>query len=128
VELRPQRPRGRDLIEAYGEGRFRIGGAVFTGSVLIGLAGPQAWPVTALAGLSPDTILESLASLLGDDARPEIMLIGCGARAELLPVPLRARFKELKIVVEAMDTGAACRTYNVLVAEDRLVAAALVAV
>ncbi len=128
MELRPQRPRGRDLIEAYGEGRFRIGGAVFTGSVLVGFAGPQAWPIGTFAELSPDTILESLAPLMGEDARPEIMLIGCGARAELLPVPLRARFKELKIVVEAMDTGAACRTYNVLVAEDRLVAAALIAV
>ena len=70
-----------------------------------------------------------MAPLFGPDTvRPEILLVGCGARTESMPVPVREHFKAQRIALEAMDTGAACRTYNVLIAESRLVAAALIAV
>jgi uncharacterized protein len=58
----------------------------------------------------------------------EILLIGCGARAKLIEPNLLVDLKNAGIAVEPMDTGAACRTFNVLIAEDRRVAAALIPV
>jgi len=55
-------------------------------------------------------------------------LIGCGARIARVPEALRAQLRKRGIVVEPMDTGAACRTYNLLIAEGRRVAGAFVAV
>jgi len=128
MDLTPQVPRGRFVIEAYGDGRFRIAGAVHAGSVLVSPSRVLPWPAVSLAALSPRQIFDQIAPLWAAEAAPEILLIGCGARMAPVPAEARAMFKEHRIAVEAMDTGAACRTYNVLVMEDRLVAAALIAV
>ena len=56
----------------------------------------------------------------------EFLVIGCGARAMLVPPALRQELRDAGLRLDAMDTGAACRTYNVLLAEDRRVAAALI--
>lgn len=127
MELRPQQSRGR-LIEAYGDGCFRVAGTVLTGSILIALHGVRSWRVTSVASETAEALFESFAPVTGSEPVPEILLVGCGIRGELLPSALRHRLKELGIAAESMDTGAACRTYNVLVGEERLVAAALVAV
>ena len=55
----------------------------------------------------------------------QILLLGCGRRMQPVPQAVRQALRQAGIVVDAMDTGAACRTYNVLLAEDRRVAAAL---
>jgi uncharacterized protein len=55
----------------------------------------------------------------------ELLLLGVGRRMTPVAATLRAAMKNCGVAVEAMDTGAACRTYNVLLAEDRRVAAAL---
>jgi uncharacterized protein len=56
----------------------------------------------------------------------EILLLGLGRSTTAVPASLRSALRNARIALEAMDTGAACRTYNVLVAEDRRVAAALI--
>jgi uncharacterized protein len=66
----------------------------------------------------------SFEPLVGRDD-VEILSLGTGLRMAPVPAPLRLALKRAGIAVEPMDTGAACRTYNVLVAEDRRVAAAL---
>jgi len=57
--------------------------------------------------------------------RVDVLLLGLGARVRPIPPEVRSALKQAGIVIEAMDTGAACRTYSVLLAEDRRVAAAL---
>ena len=84
----------------------------------------SAWVVTDISKLT----FESFAAVTGAEPPVEILLLGCGVRAAAVPAAVRARLKEHGIVVEPMDTGAACRTYNVLIAEGRRVAAALIAV
>jgi uncharacterized protein len=81
------------------------------------------WPVAAMA----DIAFDRLSEVIQETPAVEILLIGCGPR--LLPVPgaLRAALREHGIGCDAMDTGAACRTFNVLLAESRRVAAALIA-
>ena len=64
----------------------------------------------------------------GGDESTEILLVGCGARFGPAPAGLARTLRAAGVALEWMDTGAACRTFNVLLAEDRLAAAALIAV
>ncbi len=120
----PDLDAGHQLIESYGDGRFRIGGTVYEGSVLVLPERSLAWPVAAIEEIS----LDSLAPVTEAAAAIEILLIGCGPRLARVPEDLRAALRDAGVAVEPMDTGAACRTYNLLIAEDRPVAAALIAV
>ena len=124
MDLTPIIPAERQVIQAYGDGHFRISGAVHDGSVIVLPERTLAWPVTAAAGLT----LESLAGVLAAEPRVELLLIGCGREAAPVPAELRAALRARGIVTEVMDTGAACRTYNILLAEERRVAAALIAI
>ena len=71
--------------------------------------------------------LESLAPIVAAAPAVELLILGLGPRFLPVPAALRQALKDQGIALEAMDTGAACRTYNVLLAEDRRVAAALIA-
>lgn len=72
--------------------------------------------------------MESLAPLLAVDPQVEILLFGGGTQMTPVDPAVRAHLREAGIVVEPMDTGAACRTYSILAAEARRVAAALIAI
>jgi len=124
VDVTPLVPGDRQLIESYGEGKFRISGQVHQGSVLVFPRECVAWPVATMAEVTANTLAPVVARR-GDVA---ILLLGCGRRMAPVPGALRAALREAGIVVDTMDTGAACRTYNILMSEDRRVAAALLAV
>lgn len=129
----------RQVIESYGDGGFRISGIRYEGAVLVFPDQTLRWPAPAMTAPAA-ALIESLAPVLARPGpgqapphgacvpRPEILLMGCGPRIAAVPEEVRARLRAAGIVIEAMDTGAACRTYNLLLAEDRLVAAALIAV
>ncbi len=117
-------PPGRKPIEAYGDGGFRIGGIRIEGSLLVFAGRALAWPVAGFA----DVTLASLAEVVAETPAVEILIVGCGARQMPAPAGLREGLRAAGIVADFMDTGAACRTFNVLLAEDRRVAAALIAV
>lgn len=123
MEITPEIPQGRQVIESYGPGRFRISGVSHGGSVLVFPERTVTWPVSAMADLSPEAFSEVLAA----DPAVEILLIGCGPRLMPLPGALRSTLRAQGIGCDVMDTGAACRTFNVLLAEARRVAAALIA-
>jgi uncharacterized protein len=124
VDVTSNVPSGRQVVEAYGGGGFRVSGTAYRGSVLVTPGASFPWPVAGFDALAPESFQPFLTVL----AEIEILLLGCGAK--LLPVSktLRAAVRAAGPVLEPMDTGAACRTYNVLLAEDRRVAAALIAV
>lgn len=108
------------LIRAYAAGEMRINEAIYRGTVLVSatvvLDVPDIRDSNDLAGLDPARILA---------LDPEIVLLGTGRRQIFPPAPFRAQFLSAGIGFEAMDTGAACRTFNVLVAEQRRVVALL---
>jgi uncharacterized protein len=120
MEVTPAAPSGRPMIERYGPGGFRISGAIFTGAVLILPDAVIAWPVEHMTDITPESLRPA-----AEHGAIEILLLGCGRRLQLVPKPLRAALREVGIVVDSMDSAAACRTYNVLAAEERRVAAAL---
>jgi uncharacterized protein len=125
MDVTPVIAAGRQVIERYGEGRFKITGEIWPGSVLVR---PTATLPLALTQFS-DLTLELLLPLFAADAEPlEILLIGCGRQMRPLPAALRAEIRKLGPVADTMDTGAACRTYNILMAEGRRVAAVLMVV
>lgn len=111
------------VVEGYGPGRFRISGEVFEHSVLVFPERTIPWSVTSFAELTP----ESFTDLHAVAQDIEILLLGCGERMALVPQSLRAPLRADGIVIEPMDTGAAARTFNLLLSEDRKVAAALIA-
>ncbi len=118
-----QTPALPQFIDAYGDGGFRISGKRYEGSVLILPANTLGWPVSAMSELSP----ESLAPVVGAVPAVELLIIGCGRQLVRISEDLRQFLKQAGIVVEPMDTGAACRTFNVLQGEQRRIAAALIA-
>lgn len=115
---------GRQLIQGYGDRGFRIAGEAHRGSVIVLPERTLAWAVEEAAGITVD----SLAAVTGAGAAAEILVVGCGARFCGVPEGLREGLREAGLVLEWMDTGAACRTFNVLLAEERACAAALIAV
>lgn len=115
---------GRPVLTAYGDGGFRISGQRIEGSILLLPDGYETWDIGAIS----DMTLDSLAPLIAGAGGFEILLVGCGARIQPLPEAVHDALGEAGINPDFMDTGAACRTYNVLAGEGRLVAAALIAV
>jgi uncharacterized protein len=124
TDVTPDIPSGRQLVEAYGDGGFRVSGIAYRGSVLVLPERTLSWAVADIAELT----LESLEPVLAESAEIELLLLGCGARHTFIAPDLRRRVRAAGPVLEPMDTGAACRTYHVLLAEGRRVAAALIAV
>jgi uncharacterized protein len=126
MDLTPLVPQGRQIIESYGDGRFRVTGALHQGSVLVYPDKTVAWDIVESAALTEESLAGIAAA--GDAGKIDLLLIGCGARMVMIPHKLRAALRSHGVVIEPMDTGAAARTYNVLAAEGRKVAAALIAV
>ena len=125
MELTPSRlPGGRQIIEGYGDGRFRVGGRVYEGSILVFPRHTESWPVRNMA----EVTAESLRPVLEAEDPVEVLLLGCGARMALVGAALRQPLRAAGVIIEPMGSGAACRTYNMLLAEGRAVAAALIAV
>lgn len=125
MDVTPLVPKGRQLIQTYGDGGFRISGTRHEGSVWILPEQTIAWPVGTLAEADPESLKELIAL---SALHVRILLIGTGKSMLPLPAAWRAMAREADVAIEGMDTGAAARTYNVLLTEEREVAAALIAV
>lgn len=115
---------GPPPIDAYGGGGFRIGGMRHEGSVALLPHAMHPWEPTAHAEIA----LPAFARFIEAADSVDVLLVGMGEDLAPLPREIRTALEAAGMGVEIMATGAACRTYNVLLAEDRRVAAALIAV
>jgi uncharacterized protein len=110
----------QNAFTGYGEGYVMVNGERHTRSLIVLADRILPWPVPdieALAAAHLDAILAT---------RPEVVLLGTGARLRFPHPSITAALPAAGIGLEVMDTQAACRTYNILVSESRVVAAALV--
>ena len=114
---------GRPIIESYGRARFRVSGVAYADSILVLPMRTEPWPVASVSEIT----IASFAAVMAPGACVDILLLGCGARAAAIDPALKRSLKAAGIALDIMDTGAACRTYNVLAGENRRVAAALIA-
>jgi uncharacterized protein len=120
----PPRYPGRAPVDAYGNGGFRFAQMSHRGSILCLPSGIYAWSLASAQEIG----VGSLAPALAERDALGVLLLGTGRRQQLPDAEVRRVFEAAGIALEAMDTGAACRTYNVLLAEGRPVGAALLAV
>lgn len=112
------------LIEAYGDGGFRLMERRVEGGVLVLPTGFYPMDARTLADLTP----QHFNRIMNEGDRPEIVLVGTGAKMQLLPAAIRQFLEGANIGFDIMDTGAAARTYNVLLMEQRRVACVLLPV
>lgn len=110
-----------NIIQGYGKGRFRIGQDVYEHPLLVSASHVSRWDVAATVDISK----KNLQPFLAHDPALEIVLIGTGNSIQNIPEDIRPLFKQNGIGLDVMDTGAACRTYHVLLAEKRRVGVAL---
>lgn len=112
---------GSNAISRHGPGGVAVNGVEHTRSVVVPWIGSvSAWPVTSFESLGPEHF-EALAAL-----KPELVIFGSGPKLRFARADLLRALIDARIGVETMDTAAACRTYNVLLAEGRAVVAALI--
>jgi uncharacterized protein len=119
----PHLPR-QALIDAHGGGGFRFAGLSHRGSLLCLPGGIWAWPVTDPAQASEETLARAFAQA----GELDFFVFGTGAAPWIMPEPLRARFRAAQVSLDTMTTGAAVRTYNVMLMENRRVGAGLIAI
>ncbi|MCM2294280.1 Mth938-like domain-containing protein [Allorhizobium sp. BGMRC 0089] len=124
IELKPAHFPGRAPIDTYGNGGFRFADMSHRGSLLMLPSGIYAWPVEEGADLT----VESLKLVLDEAEDIEFLLIGSGQELRPIPADVKGALKAAGIGSDPMSTGAAVRTYNVMLSENRAVAAALIAV
>ena len=124
LDLSPVDFEGRNIIQSYGNGKFQINGKQYSHSVVV--LPDQIIPWTPID--TNNLIVDDFKKVLTVGPIVELLLLGCGKTTWFLPLPLRDELKEMGLVLEPMDTGAACRTFNVLLGENRRIAAALMLV
>jgi uncharacterized protein len=121
MKLQADRIAGQNAIARHGPDGVVVNGIEHRASVVVPWQGEVVrWPVAAVASLNSDHFA-ALAEL-----GPELVIFGSGARLKFPSAALLQPLIERRIGVETMDTAAACRTYNVLLAEGRSVVAALI--
>lgn len=117
MQLRELRYTNGMPVEGYGPGFFRLGGMIHHGPILVSPQSAMPW-----GGL------DDLAPLMALADQIDVMLIGTGADIAPIPAGLRAALDSVGLWADPMSTAAACRTYNVLLAEARRVALAVLPV
>jgi uncharacterized protein len=108
---------GQVPVDAYGPGFFRIAGDVVEGAVMLSVDGVSAW-----GGL------DDLQPLFDVADKADVIFIGMGADIAPLPKDIAAKLEEARVPFEVMNSASACRTYNILLSEERRVALAVLPV
>jgi uncharacterized protein len=124
MEIRKAHFPGRAPLDAYGDGGFRFAKMSHHGSLLCVPSGIYGWDLKDPAAFSA----AAFQRVFEEHEDIEVLLIGSGSDLRPLPADLREKFREAGIMADPMSTGAAVRTFNVLLSEGRAVAAALLAV
>lgn len=122
MDVTPLVKEGAKIIQGYSDGSFRISGDVFDGAVIVFEDKVIRWDA---AEKVDDLKQDDAKALIACSEDADVFLLGTGKSLTFPPAEFRKFLKESGVHVEVMDTGAACRTYNVLMAEGRRVAAAL---
>ena len=110
---------GANLIRRYGADFIQVGEQELRASCLVSATSVTPWSPRTVEELTP----ESFAPIF--ELKPEVVVLATGATQKFPRAALRAEFATRRIGLEVMEIGAACRTYNVLVSEERRAVAAV---
>ena len=122
MDITPLVAADRQIIQSYSTKGFKVSGTVHEGAVAVFPDHTESWAYDGdVSGLSADDF-----SLVTERAAEvDVVLLGTGKAMSMLPHEIRAALKAKGLNVESLDSGAACRTYNVLMTEGRRVVALL---
>ena len=124
MDVTPLIRKGQNVIQSYAGGVFKINGTSYNHAVFVTPEEVRIWDVPDVIDVS--TLERKHFTPLIEQAESiDVVLFGCGKTMMFMPPLLKNTLKEEGLSVDIMDTGAACRTYNVLMAEGRRVACAL---
>lgn len=121
MDVTPLVREGQQIIQGYAADGFKVSGVSYSGAVLVKPSGVLEWSAETFDVLT----LEDFKFLIDMKDDIDVVLLGTGKSFQFLPSALKQSLADVDILVDVMDTGAACRTYNVLMAEGRRVLAAL---
>lgn len=124
LQMREAHFPGRAPIDAYGNGGFRFADMSHVGSLICLPSGIYGWNVDADTNLTVDMF----SKVLDEVSDLEVFLLGTGHDIRMIPNELKQALRAAQVSSDPMNTGAAVRTYNVLLAESRAVGAAFIAV
>ena len=122
MDVTPLVKEGSKIIQSYAGGRFRISGESYEHAVLVMQNSVKTWDAVAPV---KELSAEDFEPLIAMRDEFDVVLMGTGERISFLQPALKRELKERGLHIEVMDSGAACRTYNVLMAEGRRIVAAL---
>ena len=121
MDITPVIPENKKIITSYGGGMFKVGEEKFTNNIIVFPGYVIDWGNATYEDLTINSFNQVIS-----DSKSEILLIGCGNSHKKIKPEIIRFLMANNISAEIMTTGAACRTYNVLLAEGRDVAAALI--
>lgn len=124
MDVTPLVKEGAQIIQSYANGQFRVSGELYSSAVIVRPDRTQGFGV----GDFNDLQESDFQPLVDDQSNIDVVLMGTGATIQFLPSALKKTLREQGLHIDVMDTGAACRTYNVLMAEGRRVVALLLPV
>jgi uncharacterized protein len=123
MDVTPLIPEGRQIIQSYRDGAFKISGRLYHSAIMVL---PEKVVDLSFDGKASDITASSFPEAEAIAKDLDVVLIGTGDQMQFIPGTVREQLKNKGIAIDVMDTGAACRTYNVLMAEGRRVAALLI--
>jgi uncharacterized protein len=122
MDVTPLVREGQQIIQSYADGVFRVSGMSYDGPILVAPDKTTQWSVESdFEALT----FENFRALADKSDDIDVLLLGVGGKMQFLSPDLKNKLNAEGLPVDIMDTGAACRTYNVLMAEGRRVVAAL---
>lgn len=124
MDITPLIKEGQQIIQSYAAGVFRISGISYGHAVFVSPVETIGWNAQSFSDLT----VESFSPLFEEAENIDVVLLGVGGTMEFMNPKLRAALSAKGLPVDVMPTDAACRTYNVLMAEGRRVVAALLPV
>jgi len=125
MDITPLIKPGQQVIQSYSTGKFKVSGTIYGQAIIVFTEQTVEWNLSSRV---EDLTLDDFAPLIDRADQVDVVLLGCGERVAFIPPASRVSLREYGIIIEVMDTGAACRTYNVLMAEGRRIAAAMLPV
>lgn len=119
MDVTPLVREGQQIIQSYAADGFKVSGVDYKGGIIVMPSNVLLWDVSDVASLTA----ESFSALADQDI--DVLLLGTGTSFQFVAPALKESVKQYGFTLDVMDNGAACRTYNVLMAEGRRVATAL---
>lgn len=122
MDVTPLIATGQQIIQSYAGGKFKVSGKFYEGAIIVAPHQTTLWDgVSDFESLT----LENFDGLINQANDIDVVLFGTGAKMKFFNLALKSQLSAKGLPIDVMDTGAACRTYNVLMAEGRRVVAVM---